>query len=547
MPARRGREAFGTVAPDLAPDSPSARPARAHLPAWTPYLLAVLFALLSLRGVESRNVVDTDAARHAMNGAFVHDLLLSGRIAHPIAYGKEYYGRLPALSMPYHPPLFPAIEALFYFVFGVNLLAARLAVALAVAVCTVLLYRLVAATHHSDVLALCASVTVLSLWNSQLVSTDVMLEFPAMAFALAALYCLRDAGREYPLGRALLFATLGAAAVWTKQFAVFLLAVPPLYFLATGRWRLLFSRNFWISTALFALAVKALMSLSAPFNRTGVDQAPLTPTSIWLAFQGNLNYYGPALAHELLGWPGLFALGTAALLALSFRRGAWRGLKIELYLAWMVAIGAVLMAVGPHTERYLFFFFPPAVVAAYAVVLRGSELLAGPARAWRIPVAMAAAWFIAGCWFHPEFLRGPAEAASVVVRPAPQRVLYGGDADGNFIFAVRALDARLQTTVIPAQKLAPEVFPAAAFEDFCRRYAINWVVLEDTGNPQKWSELMAGPTPSMRLERVLALNSSRPRWRGHLRIYRFTSAAARPEPGLVLPIEKIQSSIEVHP
>ena len=221
MPARRGREAFGTAAPDLDLGSPSARRTRApRLPAWTPYLLAVLFALLSLRGLESRNIVDTDAARHAMNGAFVHDLLLSGRIAHPIAYGKEYYGRLPALSMPYHPPLFPAIEALFYFVFGVNLLAARLAVALAVAVCTVLLYRLFAATHHSDVLALCATVTVLSLWNSQLVATDVMLEFPAMAFALAALYCLRDAGREYPLDRALLFATLGAAAVWTKQFAV---------------------------------------------------------------------------------------------------------------------------------------------------------------------------------------------------------------------------------------------------------------------------------------------------------------------------------------
>ena len=74
------------------------------------------------------------------------------------------------------------------------------------------------------------------------------------------------------------------------------------------------------------------------------------------------------------------------------------------------------------------------------------------------------------------------------------------------------------------------------------------MVLEDTGTPQKWSELMSGPAPSMRLERILALDSSRSRWRrGHIRIYRFTSAAARPETGLALPVNKIQDAIEVQP
>ena len=541
--------ASGTLERNLAAGLPSVhRPGAPFLPAWTPYLLALLFALLSLRGLGSGNIVDTDAARHAMNGAFVHDYLRSGQIAHPIQFGKEYYGRLPALSMPYHPPLFPAIEALFFFVFGVNLLAARLAVALAVGACALLLYRLVESTHHSELLALCTTVTALSLWNSQLVATDVMLEYPAMAFALAALYCLHDRDYGYPLGRALLFALLGAAAVWTKQFAVFLLAVPPLYFVATGRWRLLFARNFWISSALFALAVKALASLSAPFHQTGVSQVPLAPESIWWVANHNLAYYGQAIGRGLHGWPGLFALAAAVLLIWLVLRGAWKGLKIELYIAWIVAMVAVLMVVGAHSTRYLFFVCPPVLVAAYAFVLRGSETLLGPARAWRVPAALAAAWFISGWWFHPEFLRGPAEAASVVVQSAPERVLYGGDADGSFIFAVRTLDPQFRTTVIPAEKLPEEVFPAAAFEDFCRRYAINWVVLEDTGTPQKWSELMSGPAPSMRLERILALDSSRSRWRrGHIRIYRFTSAAARPETGLALPVNKIQDAIEVQP
>ena len=49
-----------------------------------------------------------------------------------------------------------------------------------------------------------------------------MFEFPALAFALAALYCLRDLDRGYPLGRALLFAVFASASVWTKQHGVFL-------------------------------------------------------------------------------------------------------------------------------------------------------------------------------------------------------------------------------------------------------------------------------------------------------------------------------------
>src|ERR1051325_4629796 len=124
---------------------PSARPARA--PAWdaipkdvrgavlrwTPYLLAVLFFFSALRGVGATDVIDTDAARHAMNGVFIHDLVRSGHWSHPVEYAKAYYAQYPALSMPYHPPLFPAIEAFFFAVFGVNLLTARLAIALAVA------------------------------------------------------------------------------------------------------------------------------------------------------------------------------------------------------------------------------------------------------------------------------------------------------------------------------------------------------------------------------------------------------------------------------
>src|SRR4029077_11664838 len=144
--------------------------------AWIPYVLAVFFSLSAMWGVGNTDVVDTDAARHAMNGAFIYDMIRGGHIMHPIEYAKQYYGHLPALSMPYHPPLFPAIEALSFALFGVKLLTARLAVAVSVGICALVLYWLVQSTLASNILAACVTLTTLSLWTDQLVSRDVMLE-----------------------------------------------------------------------------------------------------------------------------------------------------------------------------------------------------------------------------------------------------------------------------------------------------------------------------------------------------------------------------------
>src|SRR5262249_44256405 len=89
------------------------RPLTSRTAVWVPYVLALFFAAWSLRDVGKTGVADTDAARHAMNGAFFYDMVRTGHLAHPFQYAKDYYGRLPATSMPYHPPFFPAIEAVF--------------------------------------------------------------------------------------------------------------------------------------------------------------------------------------------------------------------------------------------------------------------------------------------------------------------------------------------------------------------------------------------------------------------------------------------------
>jgi Dolichyl-phosphate-mannose-protein mannosyltransferase len=565
------------------------------LPCLLPYLGALFFALWSLRGVGHSDIVDTDAARHAMNGAFIYDLVRGGHLTHPIDFAKEYYGHLPAITMPFHPVVLPGIVSGFYALFGVKILSARLAVALAVGICFLLLYRLVEATLRNSVIAACATTTVLSLWLVQLVSTDVMLELPAMAFTLAALYCLRDLtsqeeARAFPWGRALLFTALGGLAISTKQHAVFLSGVPVLGALLTRRWRLLKLPQIWISTAVL-LGIGAGWALVwAHFQGSAGNgnQVASSPHELGFIFFKNARLYGQWIWEDFTLWvyltdlPGIFAAWSFAACSLAaFAYAVWKrqwrgaGLSVEklahnglagrgevrgvsqsfdaapaglcaLYAAWMISAALVLLVLGAVDVRYLFFLIPAAIVTAYAMLWRGCASLWGERRAWYVLTLFAIAWFVTGLLFKPEYLRGPGEAAALVTESGPARVLYAGEADGNFIFAVRSRNPNLQTTVVPAEKLPASTFDPEALERFCRHFGINWIVLEDVPVVHKWSSMAASPAPSMRLERSFPLESSRTRWKnGRIQVYRFTAPL---DPGggvLELPVRKLDRPIEI--
>jgi hypothetical protein len=201
---------------------------------------------------------------------------------------------------------------------------------------------------------------------------------------------------------------------------------------------------------------------------------------------------------------------------------------------------------GAVDARYLFFLVPGAIVIAYAMLWRGCASVWGERRAWYVPILFAIAWFVTGLFFQPEYLHGPAEAAALITENGPARVLYAGEADGNFVFAVRTRDPNMQTTVVPAGKLPASTFSPEALERFCRHFGINWIVLEDVPEVHNWSSIAAFPAPSMRLERSLPLESNRTRWKsGRIQVYRFTAPA---DPGvgmLELPVRKLDRPIEI--
>jgi 4-amino-4-deoxy-L-arabinose transferase-like glycosyltransferase len=518
---------------------------KSYSSAWIPYVLALLFFLSALRGIGNTDVIDTDAARHAMNGAFIYDLLRTGHWSSPVEYAKAYYGQYPALSMPFHPPLFPAIEALFYAVFGVKLASARLAVALSVALCAVLLYRLVQATLGRASLAVCVTVTTFSVWTVQFVARDVMLEFPAMVFTLAAVYCLRDLDTSFPIRRAILFAIFSAAAVWTKQHTVFLGAVPFIHALLTRRWRRFVEAPVWIGTAIFAAAVLGIIWLSKMFHGTGVNQMSTSTSDVYWILTKTLPAYFRWIVEALKGLPGVFSACAIITYVWGTRKRDQQRPKLSLYVAWIIALCALLIDLGPVTPRYLFFLLPAVIAIAYAWLFHGCRWLWGKRSANFVIAGFALAWFVAGLFIPLDFLRGPAAAAGEIVRGGPARVLYAGAADGNFVFAARALDPNLQVTIIPARKIPRKTFEETTVESFCRQYGIEWVIFEHVPGRQFWSSFHAGLN-SGNLQRRIPLESTRTRWQsGVLEVYRFPVPRNHPGGVLQLPVPNIGATIPV--
>src|SRR5215831_7033675 len=397
-------------APSRFPGYPYSRVA-----AWVPYILALFFLLSALRGVGTTDIIDTDAARHAMNGAFIYDLVRGGHWSNPVEYAKSYYAQYPALSMPYHPPLFPAIEALFFALFGVKLFTARLLVAICVGICVVLLYRLVAATLRSPVLPACVTVATFSLWTCQYVARDVMLEFPAMVFTLAALSLLRDVGQTLTMRRAILFAAFSAAAVWTKQHAVFLGAVPFLMILLTRRWRRLLEAPLWIGSALFTAAVITLLALSKTFHGSGAGQMSTSASDIYWIFTRTLPAYFRWIINALKGVSGVFLLCTIGAYGWGSRKREDTRPKLAMYFAWIIAVCALLMDLGLVSPRYLFFVFPASLAIGYAWLFHGCRSLWGERRANAVVITFTAVWFVAGLFAPVDFLRGPGAAAAAIV------------------------------------------------------------------------------------------------------------------------------------
>ncbi|MGH7415579.1 MAG: ArnT family glycosyltransferase [Candidatus Rokuibacteriota bacterium] len=513
-------------------------------PSVVPIALAVLFALLGLRGAGNGAPMFPDAARHALNGALLHDMVRDGGHARPVEYAFRYYGRLPTISIPYHPPGFPVMEAVAFSLFGVHYETARLVVALTVLLSALLFYRLVVESYRSRVLAAAAVVVFLSIPHAQWLAQDVMLEFPTLMFMFAALLCLRRTASGPSSWRLwLLFVGLSGAAIWTKQHAAFLVAVPVGWLVLSGRRRDLGSLAPWAaSSALAGIGLGMLMVsrlVQAGSNRTW------TTRPIHEIVPHHVGVYSSALLHQL-GWIAT-GLVAAALLAYGVRKLTRRQAEPanDFSVAWAGAAVGLILVLGPSDARYLVYAYPPLIVLGLALVhdVVAPRASARLASAGLVAVALLVA--VPNLPRRADFVQGYNEAARAVKSSSPRRVLYCGPWNGSFIFAMRVADPAGDTAVIREDKMRAMADGPEQMEQFLHAYGVESVVLEDSALHGGCDVLRALSSGSLALQTQIAIVSSDSRRNGRLLVYRFNNASPAPLGILKMPSAVLPGGIQV--
>lgn len=505
-----------------------------------PYLIAAVFALWGLHGASGTDIPDSDAARHAMNGVFFRDLVHEGHLHDPVAYGKWYYAHFPSLSLPYHPPLFPIFEAVLFAMTGVSVFSARLAISLFTFAAAVLLYRLVQSTH-SRALALIAVPAFFAIPLSRSLASEIMLEMPALAFVVAAVYVIRDLEFRFSIRTGILFALLASAGVWTKQ-TVFLALIPFVLALVARKLRLFAAWKIWVSCAVIAVATVGLLSLSVFIHSTGMNQTwphrtlNKTMTANWAFYYDSSCIQIGVAATLLLGILVPVLLFSPDRFRQPFRRD-------YLYVSWLIAEIAVILPLGAFDERYLFFAYPPMIVLICSALFFLSQKLLPGIPQPVLPAVLVFGWLLFFSHSKPNYLAGPSQVAETLTQAHASRILYCGRSDGSFIFAWRSLHSLPNTTVIRGDKLPADTFAGNNIEQFANRYGVEYVVMEKTAEDQPWNSLHPD-SGHLLLKTTVPLLSSRPRRSGYLSVYRLAHPTSHPEDRLDMHISVLNQDME---
>lgn len=440
---------IGDTSTTLAP-SPlrSAVMSREHLPAAIIYALAAL--ILFATAPHDGEFWYSDAPRHALNGVFVKDLVETFP-SEPSAWAMEYYLRYPALTILLYPPLFYAISAPFYAVFGVSH-ATALSVVLIHYFALALGLNMLARRWLPPIAAFAVGLSIMASPEAALWGRQVMLDIPSLAFCVWAIVALgRYADTKKPLLLYLAVA-LALCAAYTKISGAFLFPVIALILVsAHGReaWR---DRHRWIAALFAAVALVPLVVLTIEFGganvRSVVDvgnaEASRTTLEGWLWYARQF----PAL----MGWP-LLLPAIVALVLLRFRLpAAPTRTDLVLLTSWFV-IGYVFFSlIDLKDARHALFFLPPMLIAAGLVISTLVPRRIGEGTLLTLVVVL-------GIYTWREYpvpsVTGYRAAAEWIAEHADKNaiVAFSGERDGSFVFNLRTMESRPDVTTLRTDKL----------------------------------------------------------------------------------------------
>ncbi len=445
-----------------------------------------------------------DSPRHAANGLFWKEFLTSGSL-NPKDYALRYYARYPAISPTNYPPVFYILEGTaFTLLHPSPYLAKGLVLGFALlAACYLLAWlRRWVAEEAGWMAALLLLLPGFVVW-----SNAVMLNVPATAFSIAALYHARRWMEVEPSDKRQLYfaAVFSVCATLTYFVAGVLVFVIAGWLLTSRRWALLWDRRtVWVAL------VSAIPLI--PFSYIAIKWAP-----IYVSFVTT----GPQKARTISIWifylrellplagPCVLALSVLGMLVGIIRR-RWRHESFVLLVFFLVTYMALSLIVAKESRYGLLLCIP--IVCFCAIAIQSiSELSSWGNIARFASPAVMLILLLAQFWIasrtHVPHIQGIAETAAFFKRVAPDEpVFYDGFYSNVFTFYVQAGDPGYRRRVVLGAKLlyASAINPLWRYKSYVNssediiktlllRGGCRWLAIEISGQ--------AGETPAARLLR----------------------------------------------
>ncbi|MBW7991044.1 MAG: hypothetical protein FVQ84_13645 [Planctomycetes bacterium] len=401
-----------------------------------------------------------DAPRHAANGLFWKDFLLSLSLD-PKDYALSYYARYPVIAPTSYPPVFYLLEAIF---FGAFVPSPYIAKGL------VLGFALMAALYTS---AWCrrwisgdagwAGALLLLLPGVVLWSHAIMLNIPALALSIAALYHVRrwlESPPASPMWRQLYIgAALSVLAILTYMMSGVLVFVILAWIIAKRRWDLLWNRRTLIVVLLSAIALLPWSIVVVKWEMTRVGWAVRNSHDTLRVQNWHWQYYFRRL-------PELFSPHLLLIAAFGIISGViskrWRHETIIL-LIWVCVCFVVFTYVGAREGRYILLLSAPVVCFCIIALLCATHWLGKLMRLQHqlgrlITVAAILMLFASQAWLASRVpimsIKGIKEVVEFFEKVAPDEpIFYCGKHYANFTFQVQAGDPEYHRRVVLSRKL----------------------------------------------------------------------------------------------
>jgi 4-amino-4-deoxy-L-arabinose transferase-like glycosyltransferase len=393
--------------------------------------LVVVALVIGLYNVHETGTLWPDGPRYSNAAAMIHDWFVSGAFLHPYEFAKQNYTQYPAFSVPYHPPLYPALLGLFFLITNVSYLSARIFIGLCLGGSACVFFAILRRMHLDRIGCLLCSLLLITTPDIAHWARDTMSEVPGLAFMLAGSYLfLRwlNTGNWRCCWAAF---GLAEAAFLCRVTTAGLLPCWLLYGLLSKRYRQVFSWQVLLGCALYLALNVSYVRFAAQFGRFEVAADGRANV---LSCE-NLRYFSECVPPLLLS--GSAVAGLAGLIgALIVRR---RQTVVLFWLCWLLSYTFFKAAMPTTLEtRHYFGALPALAGLAGGLFTPAAAAWSGRKRAFAL-CALALAANAHGMGQIPRGIVGYEEVAQhLAVLEKPGNVLLACWEDQDLIFRYRA-------------------------------------------------------------------------------------------------------------